>query len=62
MDKCVVCEHWLQLPHNGEDICLATKDENGMAMVIPPTGEIPEWCPHRKGMRQASYLKDTITE
>lgn len=47
MDKCVVCEHWLQLPHNGEDICQATKDENGMAMVIPPTGEIPEWCPQR---------------
>jgi hypothetical protein len=47
MDKCVVCEHWLQLPHNGEDICQATKDENDMAMVIPPTGEIPEWCPKR---------------
>ena len=45
---CIECEHWVQLANNGEDVCMATKDENCECLVIPPTEEVPEWCPLKR--------------
>ena len=45
MNNCLNCGHWLQLANDGEDVCLATEDENKMCMVIPIDEDIPKWCP-----------------
>lgn len=48
--NCNECEYWLQLPHDGEDICLKSQYGDGPHLVIPPTGswDAPEWCPLRR--------------
>ncbi len=47
MKKCFECEHWKQLSYDGEDVCLATEDENGRCYVIPvdETDNTPDFCP-----------------
>ena len=47
--ECFDCKYWKQLQDNGEDICLATENVNGLCDVIPPVGKTPEWCPMVKG-------------
>ena len=48
--NCNGCKYWLQLPHDGEDICLKSQYGDGLHLVIPPTGswDAPEWCPLRQ--------------
>ena len=47
--ECFDCKYWKQLQDNGEDICLATENDDGLCDVIPPVGKTPEWCPMVKG-------------